>query len=159
MTRLETAAGQQVSVRGGARVGGFRSGRPNSVAHQPPSRQVRVLPLVLLLVLVLASGYAALSWKQWSPGFLNQPIRISLAPSTVRSAPLPVPSPTAVVLVRAERLAEEGRHQDALRLLATIEPGDPLVNDAGALLTTIQRELLTPVAVEPATEEALNGQG
>ena len=159
MTSLETAAGQEAAVRGGSQVRGFRPGRRNSVARQPLARQVRVLPLVLLVVVVVVSGYVALSWDQWPLGVLNHPVRVLLSPSAVRSDALPVPSAAAVVLVRAERLAGEGRHQDALRLVATIEPSDPLTNDADALRTTIQRELLAPVAAEPATEEALNGPG
>ena len=159
LTRLETAAGRETEMHGGVWERGSGVARRHVVARQPVRRPVRVLPLVLLFALVLVSGYVALSWDQWAPRILNQPVRVSPLPSAVRSELLLVPSAAAVALVRAERLVREGRHQDALLLLGSIEPGDPLADDADALRTTIQRELLAPVAAEPVTEEALNEPG
>ena len=153
LNRLETAAGQESAVRGRVRHGATPAGRRYPVAPPSVRKPVRVLPLILLVAVLLTSGYVALSWEQWSPLAIGSPVQT--VPSAVLgpSRPLPVPSAAEVTLVRAGRLVGEGRHQEALELLTTIGPGDPLAGDVDALRTSIQQELLAPVTAAPATSQ------
>ena len=151
LNRLETAAGQESVVRGPVRAGAAPAGRRYVVAPPSVRKPVRILPLILLVVVLLTSGYAALSWEQWSPLVIGSPVQTVPSPVLWPSRPLPVPSAAEVTLVRVGRLVGEGRHQEALELLATIGPGDPLAGDADVLRTSIQQELLAPVTVAPAT--------
>ena len=155
LNRLETAGGQEAVARGRARAEATPPGFSSRVA--PPGRRpVRVVPLVLLMALLLASGYVALSWNIWSPLVIGNPEQSVTGPVLGPSSPLPIPSVAAVTLVRARRLVGEGRHQAALELLATIGPDGPLAGDASALRTSIQRQLLVPVT-DPASDAARLG--
>ena len=152
LNRLETAAGQESVVRGSVQAGGAAPvGRRHAVAPPSVRKPVRVLPLILLVAVLVTSGYVALSWEQWSPLVIGSPVQTVPSPVLGPSLPLPVPSAAELTLVRAGRLVGEGRHQEALELLATIGPGDPLAGDADALRTSIQEELLASVTVAPAT--------
>ena len=151
LNRLETAAGEENVDRSPARAGPTPAGRRRVVAPLAVRKPVRVLPLILLMTVLLVSGYVALSWEQWSPLVVGSPVQAVPSPGFGPSRPLPVPSPAEVTLVRAERLVEEGRHQEALELLTTIGPGDPLAGDADALRTSIQQGLLASVTAAPAT--------
>lgn len=65
---------------------------------------------------------------------------------------LPVVRRAEIQLARAKALFENGRAHDALRLLESIDRGDPLRADADALTSAIQMTLLATVALgEPDT--------
>jgi hypothetical protein len=68
---------------------------------------------------------------------------------------VPTPSSTESLLARARRLADDQRPYDALRLLDSIGPGDPLRADADALRARIQQALLAGVdATDPSVRQA-----
>ena len=159
LDRLETAGGREAVARGVERGGRSGPGRRRSVGPVPPPRRVRPVPLVLLLGLVLASGYAALSWNRLAPTVMGSPTRQPTVPSVGSSDPLPLPSAAEITLVRAERLAEAGRHRDALALLVSIGTGDSLAADADVLRTAIQRELLASGPGDTLLGDAPAGPG
>ena len=141
LNRLEAAAGDTRIPRrsGTAPLPGRRqldSGEGQS------TRRVRVVPLVLLLGVVLAAGYLALSWGEWESLLLGRQAPRMLAPTVAE--PLPLPSATSVRVSHARRLAEEGRLYQALVLLDSVGSGDPLVGEVNSLRAAIQRELLSP---------------
>ena len=106
------------------------------------TRRVRVVPLVLLVGVVIAAGYLALSWGEWESLLLGRQAPRMVAPTVAE--PLPLPSATSVRVSRARRLAEEGRLHQALVLLDSVGSGDPLVGEVTSLRAAIQRELLSP---------------
>ena len=142
MNRLETASGRtERSPDVGSR---RRSGRvPETRSpRSAPRRPVRVMPLVLLSGLVVASAYVALTWDRWAPMLAGRPAPTAVGPAIGPTEPLPVPSTSEVTLLRAERLVAGGEQRQALALLASIGPGDPMAEAADAMRTAIQRELL-----------------
>jgi len=153
LNRLETAGGR--SGRSGESGGRGRPDHPVDIRTAPAvsRRPVRIVPLVLLCGLVVASAYLALSWDRWAPALVGRPAAVAVGQSVGSSGPLPVPSASEITLLRAERLVSGGRPYEALTLLASISAGDPRSEDADALRTAIQRELLADAVepVEPAT--------
>ena len=104
-------------------------------------RGISAATLLLALAIGLASG--AFVMMAWSSGLLpwSQPP----APvADVRSLPepLPLPSPSEVMLARATAWYRSGRLRDALAALDAIRPGDPLRARADDLRATIQQKLL-----------------
>ena len=111
-------------------------------------RPVRVVPLVALCAALLAGVYVAASWDQFESMLFISRVQPAPSPTPAWRQALPVPSGSALALARAGRLVEDQRVHDALRLLATIEPGDPLKSEADALRATIQRGLLAVDGVD-----------
>jgi hypothetical protein len=68
----------------------------------------------------------------------------------VEDSPLPVPAASETHLRRARALFATGRLPDALAALDLVARGDALYDDAQALRTRVQRELLASAAVDPA---------
>jgi hypothetical protein len=68
---------------------------------------------------------------------------------------LPVVRSAEIRLAQARALFENGSPHDALRLLESIDRGDPLRPDADMLTAAIQTTLLATVPVSPATGEAV----
>lgn len=142
LNRLETAGGRvatSVAIGMQGRVG--RSTR-DSPAPPASSRPIRVVPLVLLCGLVVASAYVALSWDRWAPSLARRPTSAAVGQPVGSTGPLPVPSASEITFLRAERLLAGGRPHEALALLGSIGDGDPLAQEADELRTAIQRELL-----------------
>ena len=152
LNRLETAGGRGAKPRGSTT--GTQTARAQEAgpAQQISRRPVRVVPLVLLFGLVVASGYVALSWDRWAPVLVGSPTPSVVGLTVGPSQPLPIPSASEVTMLRVERLVAAGRHHDALDLLASIGRGDPRAEEAEALRTAIQRELLA--AAEPVSPVA-----
>ena len=67
------------------------------------------------------------------------------------SEPLPIVRAAEMRLSRARTLFNAGKPYDALRLLETIDRGDPLRGDADTLTAAIQSSLLATV---PASDSA-----
>jgi tetratricopeptide (TPR) repeat protein len=88
---------------------------------------------------------AALALMMWAGGEVWLAVPASpdgtTAPARVEE-PIPVPSPAEVALTRARVLFDRGRLREALRLIDTVWPGDPLRPQADDLKATIQRRLL-----------------
>ena len=159
LDRLETAGGREAVARAVEQEGPSRPGSRRSTEPEPPARRVRPVPLVLLLALVLVSGYAALSWNRLAPTVIGSPTLRPPVESAEPSDPLPLPSAGEIALVRAERLAADGRYRDALVLLVSIGPEDRLAADADVLRTVMQRELLASGGGGPPSGDAPAGQG
>lgn len=142
LNRLEVAAGDERLPRrdGATRAVTRRELNPGA---RPGPRRVRVVPLVLFVGVVLAVGYMALSWGEWESLVWGQPAPRMVAPTQTMVEPLPLPLGASVRVSRARRLVEDGRLHQALDVLATVGSGDPLAEDADALRTTIQRQLLS----------------
>jgi hypothetical protein len=72
----------------------------------------------------------------------------------VATDPLPVVRASDLLLARARALHDDGRTRESLRLLATIDVGDPNRAQADRLTAEMQRSLLgLPVAAEPVRAE------
>lgn len=69
--------------------------------------------------------------------------------------PLPVVRSAEIRLARAKALYENGSPHQALRLLDSIDRGDPLRPDADTLTAAIQTTLLATVPVTPTAGEAV----
>ena len=145
LNRLEVAAGNERRPRRGGATRPFGRRELDPGAGAGP-RRVRVAPLVLLIGVVLAAGYMALSWGEWESLVLGRPVPRLFAPTLTTAEPLPLPSGASVRVSRARRLVEEGRLHQALDLLDTVGSGNPLTAEADALRATIQRQLLSPAA-------------
>ncbi len=141
LDRLEAASGAGVAARrGGARV----RAKPDSHSTQPtPVRSpVRIVPLIGLGGAVLIIAYLTVSGVEWSPWSASPSIPVR--PATVATEPLLVPDPSELDIARARRLIQAGRLHEALVLLDSISPGDPLVDESDQLRARIQRQLLEP---------------
>ena len=149
LERLEGTAGQ-ASTGGEGRRRTRRLLRRRPAQGNESARRVRMVPLALLLVVLAASAYGLLVWRPVLGGVLQAPGVISPLPAVGVGDPLPVPTTAELALARASRLVADGRAHDALRLLATIAPGDSLRSSADAMRATIQHRLLSP---EPAGVE------
>jgi hypothetical protein len=70
------------------------------------------------------------------------------APDSHRDDPLPIVRGAELRMSQARALFEGGKPHDALRLLESIDRGDPLRGDADALTAAIQISLLATVVRE-----------
>lgn len=141
LNRLETAAGRR-EESGPRRSDSLPRDHQQLERDSGIRRPVRVVPLVALFVALVSGLYAAASWDRVESLFaIARPLPAVTAPVLPRS-PLNVPSRADLIVSRAERLLSEGEAREALRLLATVEPGDPRGREADGLRATIQRGLL-----------------
>ena len=146
LTRLETAAGRPDSPSLRMRSGRVMSRESTSAptvergAHQV--RHVRMVPLVVLVVALLAGAYVALSWDRIEALWFVDPSPRAVGPVPVWQGTLPVPSQAVLRFERAQRLVAAGETRAALALLRGIESGDPRRADADDLSATIQSSLL-----------------
>lgn len=142
LNRLETAGGETRRSRAPVPEGPARRTATAKARQTQRDRPVRVVPLVLLCVVVVASAYVALTWERWAPVLGGEPTSLAVGSPVGPTAPLPVPLASDVTLLRAQRLVAGGQHHQALELLRSVGHGDPRQVDADALRTAIQRELL-----------------
>jgi tetratricopeptide (TPR) repeat protein len=149
LDRLET------SPRTPATIGAADEVRPASrppVVPPPPVRRWR-------FIAVVATSVIAISAAMWAGLVLFElaDIRAALqrapAASPVRPSPaedpLPVPSEADIALARARAQFQAGHVIDALNLLDTIPPLDPLSSDADRLRAEIQQAIGVTRAPEP----------
>jgi tetratricopeptide (TPR) repeat protein len=149
LDRLET------SPRTPATIGAADEVRPASrppVVPPPPVRRWR-------FIAVVATSVIAISAAMWAGLVLFElaDIRAALqrapAASPVRPSPaeepLPVPSEAEIALARARAQFQAGHVIDALNLLDTIPPLDPLSSDADRLRAEIQQAIGVTRAPEP----------
>jgi tetratricopeptide (TPR) repeat protein len=123
-------------------------------------RPVRVLPLVIIAVCVLAIILFAASNDLLKP-LVDSPWRHPAAGRTVSvdPEPLPLPRTADLLLARARSLSSSGHLRDALGVLDRIPSADPVFADAERLRAEIQRSLLDASglsvdAPSPAEREA-----
>ena len=143
-------AGQAASRPLGADRGAAGAGRSAQRRHAvaPPAQATNWIVTVLasagIAVSILLAAQPIASWLGDRP-----------APASVvsprSSEPLPVVRTAEMQLFRARTLFTGGKPYDALRLLETIDRGDPLRGDADTLTAAIQTSLLATV---PASESA-----
>ncbi len=153
LNRLETAGGRAQRSESIGPVNRLDRA-PEVLSQREMSRKpVRVVPLVLLCGVLLASVYLGLSWDRWAPALVGRPTLSPVGRAAESTEPLPVPSASEVTLLRAERLTAGERYHEALALLASIGHGDPQAGDADALRTAIQLELLAVAgeALDPSS--------
>jgi tetratricopeptide (TPR) repeat protein len=105
-----------------------------------PDSIFRPLTIAAVLMLGLASGALVVLYLTNGPLARNAPAATSATPRLVE--PVPVPAPSEVALRRARLLASKGRLHEALDMLETVRPGDPLRGEADDLEGAIQRQLL-----------------
>ncbi len=106
---------------------------------------IQAATLVLVLGIGLAAGALAMVYftaAGWPWDANRTPPASSLGPI---QEPLPVPTSAEVSLARAHAMYAKGRLREALDVLKTIRPGDPLAPQADALRATIQKQLLDSV--------------
>jgi len=131
--------------------------RGRRVAVPPPgtvvARRSHWLLMTFTVVAILggatagAVSWAHLDWRAWLP--------LPIAPSASAASPvsreitLPLPSPGETTLARANALALGGRLSDALAVLDTIRPTDPVRAAADRMRADLQRQLLALSAVPP----------
>ena len=141
LNRLETAAGrsEELDQRRSERLPRDRRRKERDSGVRRP---VRVVPLVALFVALAAGLYAVASWDRLESLFvITRPLPSVTGPVLSRS-PLIVPSRADLIVSGTEQLLSEGDAREALRLLATVEPGDPRGGEADGLRGIIQRSLL-----------------
>jgi hypothetical protein len=99
--------------------------------------------------------YLAGSWAQLVPVRLADQTGLAPVPPRVPPAPLPVLSVPQLALERAKALVADGRHAEALGVLASVGLGDELRRDVDALRAAIQQEMLSrlPEMTAGATAE------
>ena len=100
-------------------------------------------PATLLLVLAIGLAAGVLVMIAWSSGVLPwSPWPAATAAAPRQLEPLPVPSTAEVSLARARAWSASGRVRDALAVLDSIRPGDPLRGQADELRARLQQQLL-----------------
>ena len=142
LNRLETAAGPAERVTTGGRVDRVRSGRRALAGGARRAPRIRVAPLVVLFLALLAGAYAAVSWDQLETMFVVDRVPPAAGAFPEWRTALPVPSESELVLARAQRLVDEGHAHEALQLLASIQVGDPRKTEADEARASIQADLL-----------------
>ena len=111
--------------------------------------------LIALFAGVTVALYLAGSWAQLVPVRLADQTGLAPVPPRVPPAPLPVLSVSQLALERAKALVADGRHAEALGVLASVGLGDELRGDVDALRAAIQQEMLSrlPEMTAGATAE------
>lgn len=143
LNRLEAAAGD-VSVSPPELPVAPSGGRGKTVRAPLPGRRVRVAPLVLFTVLLVAGGYLAVSWGQWESLLFGPAPSRALTPVADLVDALPIPSGAEMEVARARRLIDARRLYSALAVLDSVASGDPQEAEANVLRARIQRRLLFP---------------
>jgi tetratricopeptide (TPR) repeat protein len=118
---------------------------PVSVHHDDrfsSSGRTWVLVCAIILLAFIAGAGLVLSGALAVPDFALGSERRGADVSGRADTPVPLPSASEVALARARVLFDSGRLRDALRLLDTVDAGDPLQPDADRLRAAIQRALL-----------------
>jgi tetratricopeptide (TPR) repeat protein len=150
LDRLETSPRTPATIGAADEV--RPASRPPAVPPPPPVRRWRFFAVV-------ATSVIAISAAMWAGLVLFElaDIRAALqrapAASPVRPSPaeepLPVPSEAEIALARARAQFQAGHVIDALNLLDTIPPFDPLSSDADRLRAEIQQAIGVTRAPEP----------
>jgi hypothetical protein len=116
--------------------------------HTPPNWIATIAVCVSIAGVIFLAAQPIASW-------LGEVPSATAVPDRRTDDPLPVVRSAELRLARARLLFDEGKPHDALRLLGSIDRGDPLRADADALTTAIQAALLAAVPVPPTAGEAV----
>ena len=146
------AASALVAIDGQERPGGVSRVTNRKQVDRPAPGATNWISTILACV-AIASGIllAAQPIASW----LGDQPDTATASSPRASEPLPVVRTAEIRLARARTLYQEGKLNDALRLLETIDRGDPLRGDADTLTAAIQTALLATVPASPTAGEAV----
>jgi hypothetical protein len=136
---------QNASAQGGARL--HRQHGEQRV-HTATNWIATIGVCVSIAAVILLAAQPIASW-------LGEVPSATAVPDRRTDDPLPVVRSAELRLARARSLFEEGKPHDALRLLESIDRGDPLRGDADALTTAIQAALLAAVPAPPTAGEAV----
>jgi hypothetical protein len=132
--------------------GAAHSGRQRQYNDKPVVRATNWLVTIAVSVGIAAAILmAALPIASW----LGEAPSAAAAADPRTDDPLPVVRSSEIRLGRAQALFEDGRPHDALRLLESIDRGDPLREDAEVLTAAIQTALLSAVPGSPTAGEAV----
>ena len=119
-----------------------------------PGRRVRVAPLVLFTLLLVAGGYLAVSWGQWEALLFGPAPSRATTPVAELGDALPFPSGAEMMIARARRLIDAGQLHSALAVLDSVASGDPQEAQADALRASVQRRLLSSQGTsEPGSQD------
>ena len=110
--------------------------------------------IVTMLVCVVIAGTILLA-AQPIASWLGEAPAVAPEKGLRSSEPLPIVRSAEMRLSRARTLFNTGKPYDALRLLETIDRGDPLRGDADTLTAAIQLSLLATVAAPDSAGEAV----
>jgi hypothetical protein len=100
---------------------------------------------IVTIAVCVASAAGILLAAQPVASWLGEPPSATAAPDAHTDDPPPVVRSAEIRLARARALFADGKPHDALRLLESINRGDPLRADADALTAVIQSTLLAAV--------------
>ena len=118
----------------------------------PPRRPTNWVATAVVCVVIAGSIFLA---AQPIASWLGEPPIAAPAVTPRASDPLPVVRTSEMRLARAKALFESGKPHEALRLLDSIDPGDPVRADADSLTAVIQAALLVTVPTSPSAEETV----
>jgi tetratricopeptide (TPR) repeat protein len=149
LDRLET------SPRTPATIGAADEVRPASrppVVPPPPVRRWRFIAVVATSVIAISAamwaGLVLFELADIRAALQRAPAASPMRPSPAED-PLPVPSEAEIALARARAQFQAGHVIDALNLLDTIPPLNPLSSDADRLRAEIQQAIGVTRAPEP----------
>ena len=114
-----------------------------------PSRSLRRGLLVLAAVGIVGAAVFSLDGRFELIGWPSASSSVAPPAAQLVEERLPLPQPGDIILKRARRLFTTGHPIDALLILASIRPSDPLRADADRLRAEIQRDLLKSVPADP----------
>ena len=132
---------------------GRHSGRPLRRHTDKPA--VSATNWIATIAVSMGIAAAVLLTAQPIASWLGEAPSPSTAVDPRMDDQLPVVRSAEIRLARAKALFESGRPHDALRLLDSIDRGDPLRADADTLTAAIQTTLLATVPVSPTAGEAV----
>jgi tetratricopeptide (TPR) repeat protein len=143
LDRLETSSRTPAAIDAADEVRPPAS-RPAVAPPPPPARRWRFFVVVATSVIAISAsvwaGLVLFELADIRAALQRAPAANPVTPSPAEE-PLPVPSQAEVALARARAQFQAGHVIDALNLLDTIRPLDPLSNDADRLRAEIQQAI------------------
>ena len=134
---------------------------PSAFGRTPQRRHGDKLPVaastnwIATIVVCVVVAAAILLGAQPIASWLGDAPEVAPVASPRATDPLPVVRAAEMRLARARTLYEGGKLHDALRLLETIDRGDPLRGDADTLTAAIQTALLATAPTRQIAGEAV----
>ncbi len=156
MNRIETAVAPAAAARSDRRSRDEASHAPRRLSRSLGGLLAFfVLGAAIVALAVFAASRDQIDWRSLldlarSAGRVAAPAAV-VVPPVVRESALPLPRRAETILARARTLAAGGHLHDALAILESIRPTDPLKADAERLRGDIQRQLLALTTLPAST--------
>ena len=151
LDRLETSPRTPAAIGAADEVRPAAS-RPPVPPQPPPAGRWRFLAVVATSVIAISAalwaGLVLFELADIRAALQRAPAANPVTPSPAEE-PLPVPSEAEIALARARAQFQAGHVIDALNLLDTIRPLDPLSSDADRLRAEIQQAIGVTRAADP----------